>query len=298
MPKRISLLSIFVVFGLLTGPAPVTGQSLVPYTLQLNAEELEQQGLNLAQDAVQLVRFQQYSMALPRAQLATQLAPNRYQTWFILGSLYVQNQELDKGIEALRRAHSLEPQEAGVLFTLGSAHFQKEDYTAAIADLEAGLKIEPNVPEALFDLGNAHYMLKQYSQAITAYQKAAAQTESDSWPIWPAVNNIGLVKYEQGDVAGAIEKWQAASAMDKEAAEPQLAVAVALYAQGDREMGLSMGEAALRLDSRYADLDFLKENLWGERLLSEAEKFLENPRIKATLAKTQQPSLEVEVMPE
>jgi hypothetical protein len=42
-----------------------------------------------------------------------------------------------------------------------------------------------------------------------------------------------------------------------------------------------MGVSALRIDSRYADLDFLKENLWGDRLLTDTKKFLELPQIKS-----------------
>lgn len=294
MPKRIPLFSILVLLGLLSVQAPVSGQALVPYTLQLDSKELEQQGLNLAQDAVQLVRFQQYELALPRAELAAQLAPKSYQTWFILGSLYVQTKELDKGIEALLRAKSLAPNEAGILFTLGSARFQKQDYTTAIAELETGLKLKPNVPEALFDLGNSYYMLKQFPKAIAQYEKAVAVEKN----FWPAINNIGLVKYEQGDVNGALQKWQAAVALDDEAAEPQLASAVALYAKGEQEKGLSLGEAAIRIDSRYADLNFLKENLWGERLLSDTKKLLETPRIQATIAQSQQTSTPVEIAPQ
>jgi len=55
---------------------------------------------------------------------------------------------------------------------------------------------------------------------------------------WPAINNIGLIKYEQGDVEAAL-KWQAALAIDKQAAEPQMAVA--LYTKGDRKQSLAMG---------------------------------------------------------
>jgi hypothetical protein len=69
-----------------------------------------------------------------------------------------------------------------------------------------------------------------------------------------------------------------------------LALAVALYTKGDasgelrlRQQGLTFGEAALRIDQRYANLDFLKENLWGQRLLSDTKKFLELPRIQAAL---------------
>jgi tetratricopeptide (TPR) repeat protein len=294
VPKHIPLLSIFVFLGLLSVQVPVAGQALVPYTLQLDSKQLEQQGLNLAQDAVQLVRFQQYELAMPRAKLATQLAPRNYQTWFILGSLYVQNKELDEGIKALERAKSLEPKESGIFFTLGSAHFQKAEYNKAIAELETGLKLKSNVPEALFDLGNSYYMLKQYPKAIAQYEKAVAQEKK----FWPAINNIGLVKYEQGDVNGAIKHWQDAIAIDSEAAEPKLAAAVALYAKGDKEKAVTMGETAIRLDSRYADLEFLKENLWGERLLAETKKFLENPRIQASIVQNQDSSAQVERAPQ
>ncbi|HEY9668168.1 MAG TPA: cytochrome c biogenesis factor, partial [Coleofasciculaceae cyanobacterium] len=125
-------------------------------------------------------------------------------------------------------------------------------------------------------------MLKQYPKAVAQYEKAVAIEKK----FWPAINNIGLVKYEQGDVQGAIDRWQAAIAIDDEAAEPKLAVAVALYAKGDKEKGLALGEAAIRLDSRYADLEFLKENLWGERLLAQTKEFLANPRIQASIGQS------------
>lgn len=48
-----------------------------------------------------------------------------------------------------------------------------------------------------------------------------------------------------------------------------------------------MGETAITLDSRYADLKFLKENLWGNRLMADAKLFLETPRMQATIAQAQ-----------
>jgi hypothetical protein len=64
-------------------------------------------------------------------------------------------------------------------------------------------------------------------------------------------------------------------------------MAVALYSKGDRDQGLALGEAAIQIDSRYSDLKFLKENLWGTRLLADTKKFLETPRIRASIAQAQ-----------
>ncbi len=285
VPKRVGLISFLFLCSFLSVPK-VNAQALVPHTVQLDTAKLEQQGLVLAQEAAQLAQFRQYDLAMPRARLATQLAPNSDKVWFLLGGLHLQSKELDKAITALQKAQSLNSKNADTYFALGSAYFQKQKYQSAIRQYKAGLNIKPNDPEGLFDLGNAYYMLGKLPQAVIEYKKSIAQKQD----FWPAVNNIGLIFYEQGDIKNAKNQWQQAIAkannVKQPAAEPQLALAVALYTSGnkrDRQRGLAMGEAALRLDERYADLDFLKENLWGNRLLSDTKKFLELPSIQAAL---------------
>lgn len=286
VPKRNWLLFLLMGMGFWTWATPSQGQALLPYNPNLNTEQIEQQGLSLTEDVIQLVRFQQYDLALARAKLAVQLAPQRFQTWFILGTLYLQQDKVDLGIQSLLKAQSMAPEEAGIKFTLGNAYFQKGDYTTAIAALQAGLKIKPETTAALFDLGNSYLKLGQYGDAILSYEKAVSIDKN----FWPAINNMGLVNFEQGDLEGALKKWDQAISIDKEQAEPQLARAVALYSQGKQEVGLKAGETALKLDSRYADLKFLQENLWGDRLLQETKTFLSNPQIKTFLATLPPPS--------
>ncbi|HIK09882.1 MAG TPA: tetratricopeptide repeat protein [Oscillatoriaceae cyanobacterium M33_DOE_052] len=259
---------------------PAIAQVLVPHTVQLDEVDLQQQGQLLAEEAAQLARIGQFELAMPRAKLAAQLAPQDVRSWEILGRLYLQAEEVDQGISALERGRNLAPENAGILLALGSANFQKQNYQKAVEYLEAGLKINPDVTSAWFDLGNAYYLFNRLGDAIDRYEEAVSRDAQ----FWPAINNMGLVKYEQGDLDGALRKWREAANIDKEAAEPQLAIAVALYTKGEQEKGLATGEAALRLDPRYGDLDFLRENLWGSRLLKDTAKFLATPRIKTILA--------------
>ena len=174
MPKRNSLLSFLVILGVWNMAVPALGQALVPRTLQLDSTQLEQQGLVLAQEAAQLAQFQQYELALPRARLATQLAPKNYQAWFLLGGLYLQTDKYKESIGALQQARSLAPQNPSILFAMGSAHFQQGNYSAAIQSLQAGLKLKPNDPEGLFDLGNAYYRIGRLPDAINTYNQAIA----------------------------------------------------------------------------------------------------------------------------
>ncbi|MCC0175515.1 tetratricopeptide repeat protein [Waterburya agarophytonicola K14] len=276
MPKLNWLISLIACAGISSISLPVRGQAVLPYLPKLETEKLESQGLQLLQESVQLIRFQQYDLALPRAELATQLAPENYEVWFILGNLYIQQEELAKGIHVLEKAEALAPDQEGILFSLGNAYFQQGKYEAARTKLEKGLEIEGNSPEALFDLGNTYLKLAQLDEAIESYEEAFAKDAT----FWPALNNVGLVEYEQSDRTGAISKWESVIQVDGEQAEPQLALAVALFVEGKTEKAIALGKAALKLDNRYADIQFLKDNLWGEQLIEDTKKFLSNPQIQ------------------
>jgi tetratricopeptide (TPR) repeat protein len=130
-------------------------------------------------------------------------------------------------------------------------------------------------------------MLSRYSDAIAEYEKAVDQDDS----FWPAVNNIGLVLYEQGEVEEAVEQWQESLDISEAEAEPMLAIATAQYVRGDRQEAVKQAIEALMVDSRYADLEFLRENLWGEKLLADAEALLNNTTIQRFLAGSLSPDV-------
>lgn len=282
MFKRISLISLVACLMGWAASTPATAQALLPYTLQLEPKQLEDRSLGLIQEAIALSKFQQSELAIARAELATQLSPRDYKTWFLLGSLQAEAQKWDKAIASLQKAKSLAAtgDRAPVYFSIGSAYFQKGDYQGALSELQAGLKLQPDSAEALFDLGNTYFKLNRYSEAIGEYNKVIAKDAK----FWAAVNNIGLVKYEQGDIEGALVEWRKAVAIDPKAAEPSLAIAIATYVRGQQTDALAQGVKAINIDRRYADPDFLKINLWGDKLLAEAKKFLELPTIREAVA--------------
>ena len=121
----------------------------------------------------------------------------------------------------------------------------------------------------------------KYPDAIAQYQKAVKKDPK----FWPAINNIGLVSYESGDVNGAIQNWQRAISIDPKAAEPTLAIAAALFAQGKQAEAFTIAEKAILLDNRYANIQYLKDNLWGDKLLNDTRKLIQTPRIRDFITK-------------
>jgi tetratricopeptide (TPR) repeat protein len=278
--KRFSFLSILVSASLLGVPQPSIGQVFAPHVPELDAERMEQQGLFLAQEAVQLAQFQQFELALQRTLLASQLAPESPQIWLLLGQLYLQMQDFEQALDSVLKARALDEEDPAALFELGSIYLRLGESEKAAESLEQGLEFAPGVPGALFDLGNAYFLLGRYDDAIDRYEQSAEIDET----FWPSINNIGLVLYEQGDIDDAVEQWEiAVDITEEQEAEPLLAIAVALYVEGDESEALDVGRMALEMDTRYADLDFLKENLWGDRLLADTEEFLNLPTIQDVL---------------
>jgi tetratricopeptide (TPR) repeat protein len=272
--------------------APATAQALTPYVLPLDYDLLTEQGLFLASEAQQLAEFRQFNRALALAQLAVQLAPDSGQVVALLGGLYLQTGEVERAIPLLSKAERLLPDEPRVLFSLGSAYLQQQEYQQASTYLERGLALEPDNANALFDLGNAYFLLDRYNDAIASYEKSVA-TEPE---FWPSVNNIGLVLYEQGEAQQAIEHWRDSLDLAPQEPEPKLAIAVAQYNQANctvpairttqaacRE-AIAMGIEALEQDSRYSEVDFLRLNLWGDRLINSTNQFFAGPDIRQLIA--------------
>lgn len=269
-----------ICLGLGSAVSPAVGQAVVPRTISVDAQALEKTGQDLLKEAVYLTQFQQFESALSRAQLAAQLNPKSAEGWALLGGLYLNLEQADKGISALNKSLALDDSNPGVLFSLGSAYFSKANYPAAADSLKSGLKLKPDQLEPLFDLGNTYYKLEQFDDAIATYQKALAQNEK----FWPALNNIGLVQYESGEVKAAMSQWQKAAEIDDKTGEPILALAVAHYTQGNQDQALTLAQKALEMDSRYGDVDFLIENLWGERLVEDTKMVFKLPKIRETIA--------------
>ena len=259
----------------------VNAQALLPYTLPLDEERLTATGLTLAQEAAQLAQFQQYDEALARIQLAAQLAPQDPQILALMGSLYLQVGDSAAAVTTLESAKSISDDDSVIWFTLGSAYFSEAKYLQAASALEKGISLEPGNAGAHFDLGNAYYKLNRYQKAIEQYEAAIGFNEA----FWPAVNNIGLVLYEMGQLEPAIEQWERSLTLSSEEPEPTLAIAVANYAANiNRTAAIESATVALERDSRYADLAFLEENLWGNRLLNATEAMFDTPGLQEVLA--------------
>ena len=152
----------------------------------------------------------------------------------------------------------------------GLVRYELGDKQGAIDDYNQAIKINPNYAQAYSNRGVVYHQQGNYIAAISEYNQAVAKDANSL----TAVNNIGLIKYEQGDKETAIKQWQKAMKIDNKSAEPILALAVALYTKGEQQQAYQLAETALKLDKNFADTNFLKKNLWGDKIIADAQKLL------------------------
>jgi len=276
--------------GVGAGAIAARSQGLLPHVPLPDPQQLERQGVRIADEASQ--EFQ-LPTALGQAKVAAWLAPENPQVLRLLGGLYLQAGNLEQATIALEaaRQHGGD-QDGALLLALGAAYLQGGRPEAAESTLRMGLALEPEALTGWFDLGNALIKLERWEAAVREFERALALDAS----FWPALNNIGLVRYEQGKVSAAVELWERSLAIDGTAAEPMLAIAVARYGQGrcgettgrsgsSRDLdacaaAIALGERALLADPQYGRLDYLRANLWGDRLVAATATFFTHPRLQ------------------
>ncbi|MBN3992664.1 MAG: tetratricopeptide repeat protein [Nostoc sp. NMS2] len=197
--------------------------------------------------------------------------------YFSRASLYSDSGDYRRAIADYNQVLRLNPKNASAYALRGLTYQRQGESKPALSDFNQAARIDPNNAIAYFARGLSYHVQGDYQGALAAYEKATAQDAK----YFAAFNNLAFVKYELGDVEGAISEWQKSIAINNQSADPQLGLATALYVKGDREKALELAQAALRLDKRFADLDFLKKNIWGDRILADAQKLLQNPQIRA-----------------
>ncbi|MEB3270624.1 MAG: tetratricopeptide repeat protein [Synechococcus sp.] len=261
--------------------APAPARALVPYVYVPPSQELEGAGLGIAQAAGRLLRLGQAEDAARLAALTVQLLPDDPRGWLLLAEAQLRSNQLKEASEALVKAKELDPRNPGIWFAQGSLALRNGNPSEAVGLLQQGLKLDGRNAGAYFDLGNAHLLLGDPGAALGAFERASGLRRD----FWEAINNQGLVLYEQGRNREAIDRWRRVLKIRPEAAEPMLALAAGLYGAGAPEQAEARELAARALDEEpnYVLDSFQKEQLWGDKLRASTRLLLADPELKAAV---------------
>ncbi len=282
-PRWLRALPLLVLGAAMAPIAPA--RALVPYVYVPQRPALEGAGLGIAQAAARLLQLGQAEDAARLAALTVQLLPADPRGWVLLAEGQLRSKQLKEAAVSLARAKELDPNNAGIWFAEASLALRDGRAQEAVSLLEQGLKRDPRSASAHFDLGNAHILLEQPDKALGAFEKAARLRKD----FWEAINNQALVLYEQGMVDRAIERWRRVLQIKPDAAEPNLALAAALFQRGGaaRSEALERASRALDAEPNYVLDSYQKEQLWGQKLRNTAQLLLQQSELKSVVDRAQ-----------
>ena len=100
------------------------------------------------------------------------LAPSHPDVLYLLGVLYVRQNNLPRAQEALTKATQIDPKHGRALAALGTVLSNQENYEAAIPPLEKALELNPRSWETRWTLAKACYFQRHYDRALKESQSA------------------------------------------------------------------------------------------------------------------------------
>ena len=121
-------------------------------------------------------------------------------------------------------------------------------------------------------------MEKNYKKALLKYNKVIDIKAN----FWQAINNKGLIFFEQDEILLAINNFTEAIKIEKNA-ESMLALAVSIRNKNKKKSIILVREA-LQKDPNYVSFKFRDEQLWGEKLQKATEELFKIEELKKDIA--------------
>lgn len=202
---------------------------------------------------------------------AIERMPSNPATWSNRGNARVSQFKLKAAIADFDKASQLAPDEPGPYLNRGTAWEGLGDWERAIADYNRALAIDPEDPVALNNRGNANGGQGDWEAAKADFYHAAELARGFAL----ANINYALTLYQLGEKDEGTRKLRNLVRRYSQAADPRAALTAVLWDQGRPGEAESNWAAAVNLDTRYKDIDWVRNiRRWPPAIADALERFL------------------------
>ena len=127
---------------------------------------------NLINKALQLHKEGKFQDAINLYSDVLENKKNDSQLLFLIGTAYIQQGKIEKGIQELKKSISLKPENVFAHSNLGNALKDLKRYDEALTSYDKALQINPNYADIHNNRGSILKKLKKYNEALASYEKA------------------------------------------------------------------------------------------------------------------------------
>ncbi|MBV8883129.1 MAG: tetratricopeptide repeat protein [Chroococcidiopsidaceae cyanobacterium CP_BM_RX_35] len=262
---RFILILLIFLLGIGTS-TPAMAQSLPP---DLSATQLQQLD-KLAQKAFTATNAGDFATAETYWTKIIEQFPANPAALSNRGNARVSQNKLTDAIADYNKAIELAPNATDPYLNRGTALEGLGKWLDAIADYNRVLELDPKDAMAYNNRGNAKAGLGQWENAIADYRQSADMAPKFAF----ARANYALALYQTGQTDEAIRTMRNLVRKYPNFADMRAALTAAYWAQGKRGEAESNWVAAVGLDQRYKDLDWVANTRrWPPVMVAALEKF-------------------------
>ena len=197
--------------------------------------------------------------------------PNNPAVWSNRGNIRVNENKLDEAIDDFNQSIKIAPQYSDPYLNRGIAYEGKKMWEDALADYNRVLEIDPQDAMAYNNRGNAKAGEKSWQDALKDYLKAVELEPEFAL----ARANAALMTYQVGDRQSALQQMRNLVRKYPMFPDMRAALTAVLWVEGKQGDAESNWVAAVGIDNRYQDLDWVANNRrWPPAMVEALNKFL------------------------
>ncbi|NJM96941.1 MAG: tetratricopeptide repeat protein [Phormidesmis sp. RL_2_1] len=241
-----------------------------PPLAPLNRQDIETIR-KLRKTAFEATQSGQFDLAEIQWTALIEQLPTEAAVWSNRGNVRIRQNNLTGALEDYTQAIALAPDQPDAYLNRGALWEAMGQWESAIDDYNRVLRLNPDDPAAYNNRGNAEAGQGDWELAIADYQ--AAITLQPSFSL--AYGNYALALYQRGDIQQSIQIMKSLVRKYPNFVDMRAALTAALWAQGKSGEAESNWVAVVGLDSRYKNLDWVKNvRHWPPNMVTALEHFL------------------------
>ena len=248
----------------------VPGMALGEDQLPITPAQLEV-GEAIAQKAMTATEKGNFALAEQYWTTLIEEFPQNPAVWSNRGNSRVSQRKLTEAIADFNQAIELAPDQPDPYLNRGAALEAQGHFTEAIADYNRVLTLDPQDAYAYNNRGNAEGGLGEWSKALKDFQKASEILPGFAF----ARANTALALYEMGQKPQAVKIMRDLVRKYPLFPDMRAALTAALWAEGNQGEAESHWVAAVGMDSRYQDVQWVTQiRRWPPQMIAALERFL------------------------